>query len=124
MTDHPFHRHIPGKELPRVAVFSVDGKKVAQFNGKATPGDVFKAMEKAYEMSYQGSLTKTMGAYRKLLTSMETIRAKKKLLDDKYLTAETRAEEKKLEKELAKLEKSAEKLRAKKERLLEKKLKS
>ena len=51
--------------------------------------------------------------------SMDKVRGKKRLLDDDYLTCETRAEEKKLEKKLAALEKDADKLRDRKAKILE-----
>lgn len=116
--DHPFYRHIPGKTLPRLAVFAGDGTKIGQIDGAATSTDVFELMEKAFEQSYEADLARVIKAYQKLLTGMDSLRDKKDLLDDKYLTAETRSEEQKLEKKLAELEKDADKIRARKAKLL------
>ncbi len=116
---HPFARHVGGKTLPRVAVFAGDGTKIGQLEGNVTSSDVFELMQEAFDRSYEGNLERVMKSYRKLLTTMATLRAKKELLDDDYLTAETRAKEKTLEKELAGLEKQAESLRSQKKKILE-----
>ena len=116
---HPFHRHVPGDTLPRMAVFAGDGTKIGQIDGSATASQLFELMNEAFDVSYDADFSKTLKAYQKLLTGIETLRDKKSLIDDKYLTAETRQEEKSLEKKIAKLEKEADKLRDKKERLLD-----
>ncbi|MFG0318300.1 MAG: hypothetical protein ACF8XB_13575 [Planctomycetota bacterium JB042] len=115
---HPFFRHVGGDELPRVVVFARDGRKVGRLEGSATGSEVYDLMAEAFDASYEGDLDDLMRDYRKLLTKMETLRAKKRLLDDKYLTAETRSEEKKLERQLARLEKQGDKLRDLKKRIL------
>lgn len=117
--EHPFARHVGGDTLPRVAVFARDGRKIGQLDGAATGSEVYDLMERAFAASYEGELDDLLDDYRKLLTSMEKVRGKKSLLDDKYLTAETRAKEKALEKELAVLEKKAEKLRTQKAKILD-----
>jgi len=122
--EHPFYRHIPGDVLPRVAVFAADGTKIGQLNGKATPGDVIELVDEAFARSYEGDLPKIRKAYAKLLTVMETLKSKKNLLDDEFLTAETRSKERKLEKKLAGLSKEADKLQAQKKKLLELKRRS
>lgn len=116
---HPFWRHVGGDSLPRLVFFAGDGTKIGQLEGNATSGDIYDLMEESFDASYEGSLEKVIKAYQKLLVSMDKVRGKKKLLDDKYLTCETRAEEQKLERELADLEKDAERLRAKKAKILE-----
>lgn len=116
---HPFHRHVPGDRLPRLAVFAGDGTKVGQIVGAATPGEIYALMKEAFERSYRADPVRLHKAYLKLLTKMETLRAKKRLLDEAYLTAKSRSEEKKIERKLEALEKEASKLRAQRDRLLE-----
>lgn len=118
-SDHPFFRHMPGESLPRVGVFAADGTRIGLFEESASPSDMFDFMKLAFARSYDGNLTEMMKSYSKLLTSMATLKEKKKQLDDKYLTCETRAKEKALEKKLAVLEKQVEQLRQRKERILD-----
>lgn len=115
---HPFWRHVGGTTLPRLVFFAGDGTKVGQLEGNATPSDIYGLLEECYNLSYEGDLAKITKAYQKLLVSMEKVRGKKRLLDDDYLTCETRAEEQNLEKKLAALERDAEKLRLRKAEIL------
>lgn len=116
--DHPYHRFIGGRKLPRFVLFSSDGNEVGKLEGKASPSKLFSLMKKTARRDFKVNVDRFVKDYQKILTSLDKLDTLKQAVAQKEARDITSAEQRKLEKKKEEIAKEEEELRAVEEELL------
>jgi len=81
--DHPYHKILGGRELPRMVVVGSDGHKVGSLEGNIPPSKLFGLMKRAASKTYKHPIEKFVKEYQKVLTEIDKVEAAKTALATK-----------------------------------------
>lgn len=117
--DHPYHRFIGGRKLPRLVLFTSAGDRIGKLEGKASPSKLFSLMKKTAKRDFKMNVDNFVKDYQKILTELDKLDTLKQAVAQKEARDITSTEKRKLEKKKEEITKDEEELRAVEEKLLD-----
>ena len=118
--EHPYAKHLYGKELPRMVVVGADGKKIGTVEGKISPSKVFGLMKRASKQTYKTNIETFIKDYQKVLTDIDKVEAKKAALATRRQTSKniSKSKERMFAKEEEKITKEENEVLEREEKIL------